>query len=317
MRSKIIVLFLLLLVQLGLAFALGMGSTSLKAFDPTEKLLSFTDSSLDRLVFEGGDKKILLQKQAGQWILPDHFGAPAAGPKIDDLLKSLNELNRPWPVAEKGTADKRFKVADDDFELRLTFSAGGKEQGRLYLGSSPGFRKIHARVGGEGTVYDIPFSSYQVSLKPEDWVDKGQLHLKKEEITSISLPDCRLVRQDKELVIEDLKESEQTVAQKVNELLDKVANLQILDVLGKAEQSLEESSASRLVVDLAEGRSRRYQFIPGVDAKDLHLRVSDQPYLYKVAPGLKDALSTYTRQLLVKPSEPEKSTRNDLPADSR
>jgi len=300
MRIKIFILSLLLLVQLGLALAMGLGGQNLKAFDATENLLSLDKTQVDHLVFEGTDgQKLVLQKNADHWRLPDHYKALADDQKIEDLLTSLSELRRPWPVAEKGTAHKRFKVADDTFERRLTFFHGEKELGGLLLGSSPGFRKVHARVAGEELVYDIPFSNYQVSLKPEDWLDKGQLKLKAEQIKSITLADCRLRQQDKKLVIEGLSDTEQTQAAKASELLNKLANLTIIDVIAKPEQSLATNPELSIDLKLADGRDRSYRFYQGAADKELQLQVSDQPWLYKLSPGMKDELGGFTRAALV------------------
>jgi len=313
MRAKLIFLSLLLLAQLGLAFALGMNNDRLKAFDATESLLLLGPDAPDQLAFEGENQQLVLKKQDSRWTLPDHFGAQADGPKIDELLQALTNLRRPWPVAENSTADKRFKVADDSFERRLAFKSGDKELGRLLLGSSPGFRKVHARVAGEKNVYDIPFSTYQVSLKPEDWVDKTQLQLKNEQISAISLADCRLVRQDKKLVVAGLSDKEETLAPKVTELLNKLTNLTVLDVVAKPQQTLAVSAGSPLVVDLVDGRSRSYQFIPGSDGKELQLQVSDQPYLYKVAPGLKSELLAFTRAQLVQQVAADNAIGKEVP----
>ncbi|WP_020676855.1 DUF4340 domain-containing protein [Geopsychrobacter electrodiphilus] len=314
MRTKLILLSLLLLAQIGLAFALGINSDHLKAFDATERLLALGNDTPDQLTIEGPEKQqLVLKKQDGHWTLPAHFGALADGAKIDGLLKSLTDLRRPWPVAENDSADKRFKVADDSFERRLTLRHGDKELGSLLLGSSPGFRKVHARVAGEKNVYDIPFSTYQVSLKAADWVDKGQLHLSDGQITGLTLADCQLVKKGKQLEVADLKDGEQTNAAKVTELLNKLANLTILDVAGKPEQSLAGPVVLNVALSLADGRQRSYQFIKGADGKDLQLQVSDQPWLFKVSPGLKDDLAAYTRATLVQPRPVAKPQAKDTP----
>ena len=315
MRAKLIFLSLLLLVQLGLAFVLGVGSNNLKAFDATRKLLRFDGSSIDRLVFEGSAKQLLvLQKQGEHWTLPEHFAAHADGRKIDDLLHNLAELRRPWPVAEKGTADRRFKVADDNFERRLSLFHGDKKLTSLVIGSSPGFRKVHARVADETTVYDIPFSTFQVSLKPEDWVDKDQLQLKADRISAVELADCNLVKQVDQLVVTDLKPDEQTASRKVTELVDKLAGLRIVDALARPEQSLAAAPELSLSLTLADGGQRSYRFYKGADDKELQLQVAGQPWLFKVAAGLKDELAAYTRQRLVQPRQDENRLAGKSPA---
>jgi hypothetical protein len=314
MRKKIVYLTLLLLVQLGLALVLQLNSNQLKAFDATEKLLKLDQQVPDRLVFEGADNaQLVLAKKGDHWTLPDHFSARADGQKVEDLIKSLGELRRPWPVAEKGTADSRFKVADDNFERRLTLKQGDKELARLLLGSSPGFRKVHARVAGEHKVYDIPFSAYQASLKPEDWVDKQQLQLKPEQIKEIGLADCRLVRQDSRLLVTDLTEGEKTVEKKAAELVDKLARLTILDQLPHPDQSLAAGEGPRIELSLSDGSQRSYQ-ITGEKGDELEVSGTGEPQLFKVNPNLKAELAAFNRQLLVEPGADGKTDEGSVPA---
>ena len=306
MRTKLLLLSLLLLLQVALAFALGVNRSSLQAFNAQLPLLKMKQTTPDRLVFEGSAKQqLVLQKQTGDWNLPDHFGARADQAKIDQLLQSLIGLKRPWPVAESADAASRFKVAADDFERRLTFLQGDKQLDRLLLGTSPGFRKVHARVAGETTIYDIPFSTYQVSLKPEDWVDKTLLQLQPEQISAIDLADCKLVKQAGRLEVADLGAGEQTDAKQVAELLDKLAHLTILDVSAKSEQLSDEPAALSFTLHLSDGSQRSYRFISTAEGADQQLLVTDQPTLFKVSSGLQGELAAYTRKMLVQPRPAE------------
>lgn len=256
---------------------------------------------MDQLVFSSADKaEIRLLKQAGDWTIPARFGAPADGRKIAELLQELLDIRRPWPVSENGATDSRFNVADDNFETRLSFKQGDKTLGVLLIGGSPSFRKVYARVAGEDLVYALPFSSYRASLKPEDWLDKQQLQLESKQITGLELPSIRLARQGEQLQLTGLIEGEQTDAQKVTELAGKLANLEILDVIAKPEQSSTRQVELRINLTLQEGKMRNYLIFEGDKEGYLLLQVSDRPYLYKVRSSLKDELLSYTRTQLVK-----------------
>jgi hypothetical protein len=312
MSRKLIFLSLLLLIQLGLALGLSMNGQRLEAFNATEELLDFNPADSDQLVFKSLDgTDITLQKQADGWTLPDHFGAPADGQKVANLLQKLTDMRRPWPVAEKGATDNRFKVADDNFERMLSFMQGDKPFGVLLIGSSPGYRKVYARISGENTVYAVPFSSYQVSLKPEDWIDSQQLQMDASQISSVELPFGRLTRKGEKLQLDTLGENESTNEQKAGELIRKMANLTILDIVGKPEQPLAQQVELSFSLTLQNGKVRNYRLLKGGEKEELLLQVSDQPYLYKVRPGLKNELLAYTRELLVKTSDPK-----DLPQTS-
>jgi hypothetical protein len=311
MPRKLIFLSLLLLVQLGLALGLGLNSQQLETFDATEKLLPFTVKDVDQMIFsDSNNTEITLQKQGSNWTLPARFGAQADGPKVADLLQNLIDIRRPWPVAENGATDSRFKAADDNFDLRLNFMQGGKSLGTLLLGSSPGFRKVYARVSGEEKIYAIPFSRYQASLKPEDWLDKRSLQVNVDQISSIELPFGRLTRQGKVLQLDELNENERTDEQKADELAGKLANLTILDIAGKSEQSLSKQVELSISLTLQEDKIRDYRLLKGEQEGDLLLHLSDQPYLYKVSPGLKDELLSYTRESLVKTVDQKEPPQN-------
>lgn len=319
MLRRLIFLSLLLLVQLGLALGLGLSSQRLEAFNATEKLLTFSADAPDRLIFSDADKtEITLQKQGSSWTLPARFGARADEQKVAKLLQTLLDLRRPWPVAENGVTDSRFKVADDNFERRLSFMQGDKTLSTLLVGSSPGFRKVYLRVSGEKTVYALPFSSYQASLKPEDWIDKRQLQVNVDQISSIELPFGRLTRQGGGFQLNGLNENEQTDDQKANALVGKLANLTILDIVGKPEQTLARPVELSFSLTLQGGKIRSYQLLKGDQEGELLLQQSDQPYLYKVSPALQDELLSYTRKSLIKTVDQKEPLQNqeDQPSSS-
>jgi hypothetical protein len=310
MQRKLIFLSLLLLVQLGLALGLGLNSQQLEAFDATVELLPFNVTDVDQMVFrDSNNAEITLQKEVGNWTLPARYGAQVDNQKVADLLQNLIDIRRPWPVSENAATDNRFKVADDNFNLRLNFMQEGKSLGVLLLGSSPGFRKVYARVSGEEKIYAIPFSSYQASFKPEDWIDKRSLQVNVDQISSIRLPFGRLSREGKGFQLDELNENERTDEQKAEELAGKLANLAILDVVGKSEQSSPKQVELSISVILQEGKTRDYRLLKKEQGGDLLLHVSDQPYLYKVNLGLLEELLFYTREVLVKTATQEEPSQ--------
>jgi len=325
MRRPILLLSLLLVVQLGLAWGLSHSQQRLAPYAGKKNLLTLAAKSVDRLTFANAEgTRLQLRKVDGNWTLPGHFNAPADGDKIDALLKKLTTLKRPWPVAtdKNGDIDQRFKLAKDNFERRIRFQQGDKTLATLLLGSSPGFRKVHARLADEKTVYDIPFSTYQVSLKPEDWVDPHQLQLPAAQIKSIELPDCRLTQVDGKLQVEGLAAGEQTRSDRAGELLQALTQLRVLDVVGPAPPPRERPGALRLTLTLKDGSQRSLQLFSGEAKKGRPapalLQASDVPFLFKVAPGLKTTLAGYLRDTLVetKPASAANPASSTAPAPS-
>lgn len=300
MKRTIVLLSLVLLVQIGLAVGLFLaegGSADLDG-DKDAKLLPIAASQVNALVITGEGQDLKLTKTAGHWQLPGHYDALADGTKVDTLLTTLIGIKRPWPVAQTADAAKRFKVEPTDYERKLEFKNGDKVLATLLIGSSPGYRKVHARLAGEKQVYDIPFSSYQASLKPIDWVDKQQLRLKSDQISALDLPDLSLVRKDGKLQLAGLKDGEQTAVDPARLLVSRVSGLTIEDVVGMADGVLPQAAYS-LTVQLKDGQKLHYDFAKGDKQGEALLQVSGHPYRYRIASSLLDQLEKTDRAQLV------------------
>jgi len=312
MKRPIVYLTLLLLVQLGLFFALYPGNQNSAEAKNREKLLNFKTAQIDGIELSGDNTTTLtLKKDSGGWRLPEHFAAKADTAKVEELLDTLCGISRPWPVAKTAEAGKRFKVDKQKFERKLVFRSQGKTLATLLLGSSPGFRKVHARIAGEQPIYDIPFSTFQASLKAEDWIDKQQLQVKADEISAIELPDCRLSRHNGKIELDQLADSERTNEDQAQKLLKRLADLQIRNVYGKADQTLPNPVELRVKLSLKDGSSREYGFARGDKSDYELLQVADSPYLFEVNSGFIKELQKFNRGQLAQakpdspPAEPE------------
>ncbi|NOY12499.1 MAG: DUF4340 domain-containing protein, partial [Deltaproteobacteria bacterium] len=185
------------------------------------------------------------------------------------------------------------------------FGTKDKPLATLLIGSSPGFRKVHARLASEPLVFDIPFSSYQASLKAADWVDRQLLQLKKEQIRAIVLPDCRLLQKDGTIRLAKLAATEQTDSKTAGELFNRLSRLQILDVVGNADGKLPETDRLTISIERADGKTRQYQFARNRQEAFALLKVSDGAQIYKVSGALLKELQQTTRQQLLQTAPPE------------
>ncbi|MEW8438320.1 MAG: DUF4340 domain-containing protein, partial [Candidatus Thiodiazotropha taylori] len=84
------------------------------------------------------------EKKAGAWVLPDMADFPVNSDKVQQFFDRLEALRSDTPVATSDGARERFKVSDEQFERRITLTQSDETLARLYLGSSPGMRLIHA-----------------------------------------------------------------------------------------------------------------------------------------------------------------------------
>ncbi|MGH8498346.1 MAG: DUF4340 domain-containing protein, partial [Methylococcales bacterium] len=226
-------LSILLVLQIALAAILYFTETDSGAFVSNEKLLDLKFDDLDKIVIEEAEKKTLvLQKQNKNWTLPGYFDFPVSREKLDRIFGKIFETGVGWPVATTASAEKRFKVAPDSFERKLVLSTANASE-TLYLGTSPGFKKIHARIDGENTIYGIEFSAYQASTKPIDWADQSILHVSREEINAIEISGLVIKKVEDKFVIEGLAEGEQAVDSEIQSLLSNVSTIGFQEVLGK------------------------------------------------------------------------------------
>ena len=150
------------------------------AVDP-DPFLEFDADAVDMLSVsggeggegEGGEGKVVLAKKDDAWQLPD--GLPADAAKVDEMIKKLADASAGWPVATSVSVQERFELVEDNHQRRLTLSAGGETVADIYLGTSPGYRKTHARRVDDDNIYAITFSNYQAGMKESDWLDKALL----------------------------------------------------------------------------------------------------------------------------------------------
>lgn len=89
--------------------------------------------------------------------------------KLHSILTKLSGLKQGFAVGTTAAAVKRFKVADDLFQ-RHVVQAGENPVGDLYLGTSPGYRQIHARKAGTENVVAVELSTFELEPKADQWL---------------------------------------------------------------------------------------------------------------------------------------------------
>ena len=146
----------------------GLGQRDAEA---PQAFLSFDSAIVDKLSISDGETSVELLRIGEEWKYGDDV--PANKSKIEDVLKKLGNTSAGWPVGATGSAAERFEVTDNLFQRRLVAKAGEVLVADIYLGTSPSFRKVHARHASGGPVYSIDFSNYEVGAEENEWLDKG------------------------------------------------------------------------------------------------------------------------------------------------
>lgn len=185
MNKAVTILSVVLGAQVILAGALFYnGQNSFETQAPVS-LLSLEQQTINEITLQEGDndKPLTLVKNGEDWHLADYPNLPLLDYKVSALTDTLINSKVNWPVSRTQASHKRFKVADDNFEKRITYKLGDDEVDIL-LGESPSFKKLYVRNGDNNDVFTIEFSGYQLSVDKNDWLSKSLLSVK--DISEIS-----------------------------------------------------------------------------------------------------------------------------------
>ncbi|MEZ5557380.1 MAG: DUF4340 domain-containing protein [Pseudomonadales bacterium] len=138
------------------------------------ELLDVDLENVDEVAISDGDgNSVTLHRAENGWQLDD--GTPADAAKLNEVLEDLKSQAAAWPVATSDSARTRFEVDESSFQRHLVLSHEGKPLAELYLGTSPGYRRVNARNAAAAEIYSIDFANYRLPAKADDWLDKGLL----------------------------------------------------------------------------------------------------------------------------------------------
>ncbi|MCX8004035.1 MAG: DUF4340 domain-containing protein, partial [Burkholderiaceae bacterium] len=284
-------------MQIALAAALAWRRDALSAARPETPLLAAEVSQIDRVRLEGpmaGDKRsapaIELAKRDGQWRLPGYFDAPADAAKVDELLKRVREARRGLPVATSREALARFRVAEDAYERRITLMQGEKTISTVYLGTSSGARKAHARTGTDEAVYAVALAPFEVRLSAGEWLDAHLMKTDTEALIEISV--TRADGKTSVLRRTERREGEKSIATWTGEgefaadesraraLVEAIANLRVDAVLGTEPQPQWrlDQAALKLTLKDNQGKSASWVLVKLPDGESHVLKASDRPW---------------------------------------
>jgi hypothetical protein len=281
------------------------------AAEPEEAAVaSMQVDAVDRLTIEGPDQlKTVLTRQGGQWRVAQAGDFPADAARVRQLLERVAGLKSGLPVATSADGAERFRVADTNFERRLTAEGGGRVLANLLVGSAQGARRSHVRRAGEHEVLLVELAVADLPAKDEEWLDMGLLQLPRSDIDAIEVGDLRLVRQDARAassaaaassantasaaqpaasaapaalptwVATGLAEGEQLDATAVEKLAGMLAGLRIGGVLGTKPQPTHglDKPASTLTVVRKGGQRIEYRLGRRDGSDDYALQVSTRP----------------------------------------
>jgi hypothetical protein len=325
MNKTVKILAVLLAAQLLLAAGIGLSDRGVTATSEPVALVSFDPKNIDRITLEGPeDAKVTLAKKDGNWVLPESAGFPANSNKVKQLFERLKALRSGTPVATSHGARERFKVSDDTFERRISLSRGDETLARLYLGSSPGMRLIHARNEADNGIHAVKLAAYDVPVTAAEWEDKSVLTLSKSTISSIQINGLTLQRGSRETgqdkaagesspqpawQAEGLEQGKALTAEAVDKLAGLLADLRFERVLGQEaseEYGLDDPVLSAKLT-LKAGTTLTYQLGKTKDKEEYTLKVSNRSEYFRMA--------NYKAKPLIEAASMEKLTETITQAD--
>ena len=178
----------MLILQAGLVLWVNLPGDDTGAFEAAQPLLAVDVESMDTVTIEQQDKPPLrIARKDGGWVLAEKGDFPVLPEKFEKFADRLVNAGRSWPVGKTLVAARQFKVTPDRFERRVRFLRGNEVLGDVFLGSSPAFRKVHARLDGDEHTYSIDFNAFDAPVEADQWYDTEILKTAVEDIARIDL----------------------------------------------------------------------------------------------------------------------------------
>lgn len=136
---------------------------------------------------------VALRRTDGRWIIDAEPILPADAGKVSALLDALRS-DPGFSVAQTEGARQRFAVGEGEFERRLAIGLDDGASRTIYLGTSPGFRQIHARAADRPAIVRIDFNAYDAPGDRSGWLDRTLLQ--PEGLERIEAGDVLLLKND-------------------------------------------------------------------------------------------------------------------------
>lgn len=233
------ILAVVLGVQVVLAAWLWWDGEEAGSTDGESVFLDWNPEEVTELTIEsGGDGEadaVTLRRTDQGWVIARLDDLPAAGTRIDDLLRELHEARQGLAVGTTAAALERFRVAEDRYALRLTLNNAQGESRVIYVGESAGPGRVYARRAQWSTAHELPVRRYELGTGVRDWADKDLLRVRPAEIRRLVVDDSvALVRVDDGWVLEGA-EDRRVDQEEAQRLVDRLARIPFDDVVPNSE----------------------------------------------------------------------------------
>jgi hypothetical protein len=252
-----------LVVQLVLASTLIWSEQDFAAAPAKGPLVAFDKDGIDTIVIAADkDTSVTLSKGDDGWEVPARADFPASHGKVDKILTTLAGMKPRLPVATSDDARKRFHVADDSFQRRLSLKKGGDTVATVYFGDSAGPDRVFARLSGKDAIYEVNFGVREAKTDPVFWLDTEYLARSLKDIKRIDMPDVSIVRDGDSWKVASVPDGKTTDVRKASAVVSRVSTLRFDDVLGHSGDVKMPDATYRVSVTTKDGDKVTYAFAP-------------------------------------------------------
>lgn len=219
-------LWLLLFVQVLLVVGVYAYQKNSASAPEAVPLLPVSTNVINRIEIADSSSSLALEKTANRWQI-SQASLPVENEKMTALLDKLGAMRLTWPVANTAASHERFEVGDEKFQHKLRLYEGDKLQAEFYLGSSPGFKKVHLRRAGDNQVYSVALSTIDAGTQVDNWLDKSLLAAKN--LTNIKGSDYELQKQGENWLLQNDADTRLDAA-KITALVNALGSMQVESV---------------------------------------------------------------------------------------
>lgn len=136
-----------------------------------------------------GEKQesVRLVRKGDGWVIGGADDFPAKGEEVKRLLGTLTGLTSRNLVLEGRTFHGKLEVGEEAYRRKIVLTSGS-ETTTLFLGTSPSFKSLHVRRGGDDAVYLVDsLSESDAGARAWNWVDRSYLRIPKEQVWSVTV----------------------------------------------------------------------------------------------------------------------------------
>lgn len=188
-------------------------------------------------IVDDAGQEIVLANQTGDWVLPEAGDYACRPDKVSEFLDQLAALKTDRLVTQTASSHGRLQVAADAYARLVELEMTDGARHRLYLGSSPNYSVIHARLAEQDEVYLVSgLAASDASALASAWIDTSYLSLVQDDVVAVLLDNANgtlsLKKQGEAWSLEGLASDETLNEAAVSSLVSRVTSVRMLAPLG-------------------------------------------------------------------------------------